>query len=74
MIIIELQAGHDVRLADCAHVYSILLGYRHQVPVRTSLVLLLTAADGPELSGLSEKRLPEGDVYDQFRYNQDEVD
>ena len=66
---VELQAGRDLRLAVRAHLYSTLLSYQHQVPVRTSLVLLRPAADGPELSGLLEKRLPEGDVYDRFQYN-----
>ena len=66
---VELQAGRDPRLGDRAHVYSTLLGYQHEVPVRTSLVLLRPAADGPELSGLLEQRLPKGDVYDWFRYD-----
>jgi predicted transposase YdaD len=66
---VELQAGRDLRLGERVHVYSALLGYQHRVSVRTSLVLLRRAADGPELSGLLEQRLPEGDVYDWFRYN-----
>lgn len=39
------------------------------VPVRTTLILLRPAADGPELTGRMEKRLPEGDVYDWFKYD-----
>jgi hypothetical protein len=66
---IEFQASRDVRLEDRAHLYSTLLGYHHQVPIRTALVLLRPEADGPELTGQRERRLPEGDVYDWFRYD-----
>jgi hypothetical protein len=66
---LELQASRDLRLADRAHVYSTLLGYQHQVPMRTSLVLLRREADGPELSGQLEQQLPNEDVYCWFRYD-----
>ncbi len=66
---VELQAGRDTRLEDRSHLYSTLLGYQFQVPVRTTLVLLRPAADGPELTGLREQRDHNGDVYDSFRYN-----
>jgi predicted transposase YdaD len=66
---IELQAGRDVKLADRAHVYSTVLNAHHQVPVRTALVLLRPAADGPELTGVLEKKWPNGVVYDWFRYD-----
>ena len=67
--LIELQAGRDLRLDRRSHVYSTLLEWRHQLPVRTSLVLLRPAADGPELTGKLELRHPDGDVYDTFRYD-----
>jgi hypothetical protein len=66
---IEFQAGRDVGLADRMHMYSPLLHSHHKVPVRSVLVLLRPAADGPELSGLLEKKWPEGEVYDWFRYH-----
>ena len=66
---IELQAGRDVKLADRAHTYSTLLNAHHQVPVRTALVLLRPAADGPELTGVLEKKYRNGQVYDWFRYD-----
>ena len=65
----ELQAGRDIRLVDRAHLYNTLLGYQFRVPIRSSLVLLRPAADGPELTGLREQRHRNGDVYDAFRYN-----
>jgi hypothetical protein len=63
---IELQASRDVRLDKRWHGYSTLRERRHQVPVRTSLVLLRPAADGPELTGKLELRYPSGEVYDTF--------
>jgi hypothetical protein len=67
--LIELQAGRNVRLDKRSHGYSTLLEWRHQVPVRTSVVLLRPAADGPELTGKLELRYPNGDVYDTFLYD-----
>jgi predicted transposase YdaD len=66
---IELQAGRDVGLADRVHMYNTLLHSHHKVPVRTVLVLLREAADGPELSGVLEKKWHSGEVYDWFRYH-----
>ncbi len=67
--LIELLAGRNVRVNSRSHVYSTLLGWRYQLPVRTSLVLLREAANGPELTGELELRHPDGDVYDTFRYD-----
>ncbi len=66
---IELQAGRDPRLPDRSHLYSVVLESHYRVPVRTTLVLLREAADGPELTGLLEKAYRDGTVYDQFRYD-----
>ncbi|MGP0069835.1 MAG: hypothetical protein ACLQGP_40315, partial [Isosphaeraceae bacterium] len=45
---VELQAGRDARLVDRGHLYSTLLEYQFRVPIRSTLVLLRPAADGPE--------------------------
>ena len=66
---IELQAGRDVGLQDRGHTYSTLLHAHHKVPVRTVMVLLRPAADGPELTGILEKKWHNGEVYDWFRYH-----
>ncbi len=66
---IELQAGRDVDLQDRGHTYSTLLHAHHKVPVRTVMVLLRPAADGPELTGILEKKWHNGEVYDWFRYH-----
>ncbi len=46
-----------------------LLRARHQVPVKTALVLLRPDADGPELVGILEQKWRDGVVYDRFRYD-----
>ena len=66
---VELQAGRDIRLVDRSHLYNTLLGYQFRVPIRTTVILLRPAADGPELTGLREQKHRNGDVYDAFRYN-----
>jgi predicted transposase YdaD len=66
---IELQAGRDVNLEDRAHTYSALLHSHHKVPIRTVLVLLRPAADGPELTGVYEQKHHDGELYNSFRYD-----
>jgi len=69
IIHIEFQVGRDVGLVDRVHMYSTLLHSHHKVPVRTVVILLKPAADGPELTGLLEKKHRDGEVYDSFRYH-----
>jgi hypothetical protein len=66
---IELQAGRDLRLPDRCHLYSVVLESHYRVPVRTTLILLREQADGPELTGVLEKRHRDGTIYDVFRYD-----
>jgi predicted transposase YdaD len=65
----EFQAGRDLGLPVRLHFYSTLLRHHHKLPVRTTLVLLREAADGPELTGYHEQRYPDGEIYDWFRYD-----
>ena len=67
--LIEMQAGRDLDLVIRLHLYSTLLYSRHRLPVRTTLVLLRKAADGPDLTGIQELRYPDGEIYDWFRYD-----
>jgi predicted transposase YdaD len=39
------------------------------VPVHSTIILLRPAADGPDVTGIYEKRYRNGDVYDWFQYN-----
>src|SRR5712691_8169529 len=65
---IELQASRDRELPDRKLLYSVLLERRHRTPVRSVVVLLRPEADGPELTGFLERRLPEGRCYLAFEY------
>ena len=67
--LIEPQVSRDIWIEERLHFYSSVLHHRHRLPVRTSLVLLRKAADGPELDGYLEQRHPDGQIYDWFRYN-----
>jgi predicted transposase YdaD len=66
---VEFQSSHDVQLALRVQRYNILARYRHSLPVQSVVVLLRESADGIELTGLLEDRLPDGFLYHQFRYN-----
>ncbi len=66
---VEFQAGRDSGLPDRVHHYSTNLRRAHGVPVRSTILLLRPAADGPELTGKYEQRYSDGDVYDVFQYD-----
>jgi hypothetical protein len=66
---VELQAGRDIDLPDRVHYYNTSLGRSRKVPVHATIVLLRTAADGPDVNGTYERRYRNGDVYDWFRYD-----
>jgi predicted transposase YdaD len=66
---VELQAGRDAELPDRIHSYNTGLGRSHNVPVHSTVVLLRPSAEGPQLTGLFERRHRNGDVYDWFRYD-----
>jgi len=46
----------------------VLLNYREELPVRSVVLLLRPKADGPEMNGVFDQRLPDGDRYLEFRY------
>lgn len=68
LIHIEFQAAYDamIGLRQCR--YSVLLEYRHDIPVMSVLVLLSPDADGSAISGSLRRCLPDGTCYDEFRY------
>src|SRR5438128_1359522 len=57
---LELQASRDLKLPDRKLQYNVLLDRRHELPVESIVVLLRPEADGPELTGFLERRLPAG--------------
>jgi len=66
---VELQAARNIDLPDTVHYYNTSLGRSCKVPVHSTVVLLRPAADGPDVTGVYERRYRNGDVYDSFRYD-----
>ena len=54
----EFQASHDLTLPRRLLRYNVLLDARHDLPVHSAVILLRPKADGPELTGLLERRPP----------------
>ncbi len=68
LVHLEFQAGYDRGLGERTLQYSVLLGQRHGLPVQSLVVLLRPEADGPEMTGVVEHRLPDGRRYLEFAY------
>jgi predicted transposase YdaD len=66
---VEFQSGDSSNLPIRLQRYNILAHYRHGMPVQTVVVLLRREADGPQITGLLQHRLPDGLLYHEFRYN-----
>jgi len=66
---LEFVAGHDAaRLPRLLHVRNALLENRHDLPVRSVVVLLRPEADSPALTGTRSQGFPGEEPYDWFRY------
>ncbi len=66
---LEFVSGHDaVALPPKLLVRNGLLSDRHELPVRTGVVLLHPGADSPQLSGVYERGFPGEEAYLTFRY------
>jgi predicted transposase YdaD len=68
LVHIELQSHHDNRLAGRLLRYNVLLGYRHEIPVLSTVVLLRREADAPGLTGELRQTLGNGREYLAFHY------
>lgn len=66
---LELQSSRDRTLPTRIHVYNALLDERHDMPVRSAVVLLRPEADASFMSGGLERVLPDGLHYLSFRYD-----
>jgi predicted transposase YdaD len=66
---VEFQTSPSIRLPLRIQRYNILAHYKHNLPVRSILVLLRPEADGPTLTGHLQHRLPDGSVNHEFWYN-----
>jgi predicted transposase YdaD len=66
---LEFVAGHDsAALPRKLHVRNALLEDRHDLPVRSGVVLLRREADSPQLTGVYERGLAGEEAYLTFRY------
>jgi predicted transposase YdaD len=65
---LEFQASRDLTLPRRLLHYNVLLGIRHELPIRTLVILLRPDADGKELTGQVQWRLPHGRPYLEFDY------
>lgn len=65
---LEPQAGYERDLGERLLEYSVLLRRRHHLGVRTIVLLLRPAVDGPRVTGREDHFLPEGHQYLWFEY------
>jgi predicted transposase YdaD len=66
---VELQSSYDATLEDRLLRYNVLLRGRHELPVRSVVVLLRRQANAPRLTGVLRYELPGDEVYLEFRYH-----
>jgi predicted transposase YdaD len=67
---LEFVAGHDVTvLPRKLLVRNSLLDDRHDLPVRSAVLLLHPAADSPQVTGLYQRGFPGEEDYIRFRYH-----
>jgi hypothetical protein len=64
----ELQSSYKKLLSLSVNRYNVLIEYDFDLPVVSVLVLLRPEADGPGLTGVLQRGLPNGFVYDVFHY------
>jgi hypothetical protein len=65
---LELQSSHFHRLAEQLLLYNVLLSDRHDLPVRSVVLLLRPEADRGSLTGVLRKAWPKGQPYLEFHY------
>jgi len=66
---LEPEARYAADLPPRLHLYATVLGYRHELPVRSVALLLRREANASNLTGVLETRRPgESEPYNVFRY------
>jgi predicted transposase YdaD len=68
LVHIEFQSSYEASIPLRLARYNVLLEYRHRTPVLSVVLLLRPEADGPGLTGLLHRSLPDGFRYDEFNY------
>jgi hypothetical protein len=66
---LEFQASYEAHLPRRMLRYNVLLNGRHEMPVRSAVLLLRKLADGPEMTGTVRQTLPDGRPYLEFWYD-----
>lgn len=64
----DLQADYNPRMNERFMVYNVLLGYQHDILVRTIIFLLRPAADGPLMRAPLQRQFPAETPYLQFGF------
>ena len=65
---LDLQADYKPRMNERFMVYNVLLGYQHDILVRTIIFLLRPAADGPLMRAPLQRQFPAEAPYLQFGF------
>lgn len=65
---LELMSGYERKLGLRLNRYSVLVEYQHKLPVHSIVILLRPNADGSDITGQFQRKLPNGTVYDDFKY------
>jgi len=68
LLLVEMLASYKPHIPERTHFHSTLLAHRHELPVRSVLVLLRPEADGSVMTGTYEQACPGDDPYLTFHY------
>lgn len=68
LLLVEMLASYKPHIPERTHFHSALLAHRHELPVRSVLVLLRPEADGPAMTGTYQQACPGDDPYLTFQY------
>jgi predicted transposase YdaD len=69
LIHLELQSGSEIELPDRLLVYNVLAAHRYGGPVQTVVLLLRREASASTVTGTLQRRLTDGRIYHEFRYD-----
>jgi hypothetical protein len=68
LLMVEFLASYKSHVPERTQWHSTLLAHRHRLPVRSVIVLMRPAADGPAMNGMYERACPGEKPYLTFRY------
>jgi len=68
LLLIEMLASYKAYIPERTHFHSTLLSHKHEMPVRSVIVLLRPEADGPAMTGTFEQSCGNEEAYLSFRF------